>query len=138
MSVFLRAGEQRLVVGIPWVPEESLSPNSRRSRDKKAIREARAAAKLETREVVLRDGPPLLPEGEIGLRWTVWWPAGRGRHDDDSVAAMLKSTRDGLAEALGVNDRRFRTLGVEQLRAEKDDRRGRTEARLVAMPEGRR
>ena len=55
-------------------------------RDKKALREA--------------TGP---------IRMTITFvPPDRRHRDDDNMIASLKSARDGIADALGVNDRRFR------------------------------
>lgn len=61
---------------------------------------------------------PDLPEtGEIPIK-IIATPPSR-RTDDDNLIAALKKYRDGMAEALGVNDDRFRVKGVEFNKPEK-------------------
>lgn len=113
-----------LYVTIPLVPGQETSPNWRgswqgRYRATKALREAACFCSVDA----LARGSQAVPvpsEGEIGLRWSVFWPKGRHATDDDNLTAMLKPARDGIADALGVDDRRFRTLSVDQFRAEGD------------------
>jgi crossover junction endodeoxyribonuclease RusA len=47
-------------------------------------------------------------EGDIHL-WIDFYPPDRRQRDDDNMIAAFKSGRDGLAQAFGVNDKRFRT-----------------------------
>ena len=43
------------------------------------------------------------------IRMTITFvPPDRRHRDDDNMIASLKAARDGIADALGVNDRRFR------------------------------
>lgn len=44
---------------------------------------------------------------DIPLR-VVFYPPDRHHRDDDNMVGAFKSYRDGIADALGVNDRRFR------------------------------
>jgi crossover junction endodeoxyribonuclease RusA len=46
-------------------------------------------------------------EGAINLKITFHPPDKRHR-DDDNMVSSFKSGRDGVAEAMGVNDKRFR------------------------------
>lgn len=48
-------------------------------------------------------------DGPISCHVTFYPPDNRHR-DDDNMIAMLKSARDGIADAIGVNDRRFKPV----------------------------
>jgi crossover junction endodeoxyribonuclease RusA len=50
-----------------------------------------------------------LPEGTLAL-WLDFYPPDRRARDDDNIIAAFKAGRDGMAEALGINDRRFRVF----------------------------
>ena len=95
---------------LPW-PDKRLSPNARLHWAQKAsVRKiARKEAALFTcaandlREVrgrVVGDDP-------IEIQITFFPPDARHR-DDDNMVGSFKAYRDGIADALGVNDRRFR------------------------------
>ncbi len=47
-------------------------------------------------------------DGDIHL-WIDFYPPDRRHRDDDNMIAAFKSGRDGLADALKVNDKRFRS-----------------------------
>lgn len=47
-----------------------------------------------------------LPEGRLHL-WIDFYPPDRRRRDDDGLLASCKAYRDGIADALGIDDRRF-------------------------------
>ena len=47
-----------------------------------------------------------LPEGRLHL-WIDFYPPDRRRRDDDGLLASMKAARDGIADALGVDDSRF-------------------------------
>lgn len=92
-------------VTLPW-PPKSLSPNARlhwaqRSKSAKAYRAACYALCL---EAGLRSIPW---EGDIHV-WIDFYPPDRRHRDDDNMISAFKSGRDGLADALKVNDKRFR------------------------------
>lgn len=42
--------------------------------------------------------------------WIDFYPPSRRHYDDDNLVARFKSSRDGIAQALGINDRKFRTI----------------------------
>ena len=96
---------------MPW-PDARLSPNYR-SRShwpvtaaKKAARET--ASVMTTCAVPLRDKKALRASTDQ-IRMTITFvPPDRRHRDDDNMIASLKAARDGIADALGVNDRRFR------------------------------
>lgn len=91
-------------VSLPW-PSRALSPNSRCHWSKKAAaaKKARRDAYLITRASGLR----IDWEGDIHL-WLTFYPPDRRNRDDDNIIAAFKSYRDGIAEALGIDDKRFR------------------------------
>jgi crossover junction endodeoxyribonuclease RusA len=39
--------------------------------------------------------------------WIDFFPPDKRAYDDDNIAAAFKSGRDGIAQALGINDKRF-------------------------------
>lgn len=92
-------------VTLPF-PPSILNPNSRahwsqRSKAAKAYRHACWALCVES-------GLTAIPwEGDIHL-WIDFYPPDRRARDDDNMIAAFKSGRDGMADALKVNDRRFR------------------------------
>lgn len=90
---------------LPW-PDAALSPNTRghwsaRSRAAKAAREYGHLAAI---EAGWHAAP--LPEGRLHL-WITFNPPTRRRPDDDNMLARFKPWRDGLADALGIDDARF-------------------------------
>jgi len=89
---------------LPW-PPAMLNPNKRafwavKSKAAKSYREACWALTKEAS--VLIDW-----HGDIHV-WIDFYPPDRRHRDDDNMISAFKSGRDGIADALGVNDRRFR------------------------------
>lgn len=99
-----------MIVSLPW-PPKGLSPNARlhwaqQAKLKSVARQsadwfAKAAMPLPVRQHIGGGDAP------IPLKVT-FYPPDRRRRDDDNMVASFKSYRDGLADALGVDDRRFR------------------------------
>ena len=88
----------------PW-PPKALSPNARGHWSKKS-----AAAKAYRKAcwaLTLQSGFRVDWEGEAHL-WLTFFPPDRRARDDDNLIASFKSGRDGMAEALGIDDKRFR------------------------------
>jgi len=99
---------------LPW-PSRVLHPNARpvRAVKVKAVRAARAAARKAMADAMAAHGIAergwRQPEGKLSrLRLVVTFmpPSGRWR-DDDGMIAAFKSSRDGIADAMGVDDRWF-------------------------------
>lgn len=91
-------------VTLPW-PDPRLSPNARNhwSVRCKVVAGARSTAFYSAKQA----GAPVLPtEGDIRVLWTFCAPDRRMRDMDNCIAAN-KAHADGLADAWGVNDRRF-------------------------------
>jgi hypothetical protein len=98
---------------LPW-PDKRLSPNARlfwaKVKPVKAkAREDAAYATYAAMNAGARDVRAWFArdDGPIAVTVTFFPPDARHR-DDDNMIASLKSARDGIADALGVNDRRFR------------------------------
>lgn len=94
----------RIVITFPW-PDKALSPNARghwskKSRAAKSYRKACWA-------ITKQSGVKVDWEGEAHL-WLTFYPPDRRARDDDNLIASYKSGRDGMAEALGIDDKRFR------------------------------
>lgn len=89
---------------LPW-PPSALSPNSR---SHWAVR-ARAAKSYRAECCWLAKAADLRvsDEGVIHVGIT-FFPPSRHHFDDDNLVGRFKAGRDGLADALRVNDRRFR------------------------------
>lgn len=99
---------------IPTTPDRALSPNSRvhwRAKHS-ASRAQRNIAAL----AVAHSGVEFTPvEGRsILVEYDVRWGRRRKKMDDDNLIAALKPMRDGIADALGVDDARWITMRVTQ------------------------
>ena len=111
MTTDSRAMSDSVTITIPMSIPPGLSPNARlhwapRSR---LVRQARETAYYATREAgrfYMR--PPLT------LHVAVAWESRRRAQDDDNVWAGLKSFRDGIADALGVDDKHMRCASLTQ------------------------
>ena len=104
-----------MIVTIPGTPPRELSPNARvhwrvRSKHTKQYRETAYLATVAATRV------PFTGDGPIDLALTYAWEKGRKRMDDDNAWAIFKSGRDGVADALGFDDKRLRCVSVEQVR----------------------
>jgi len=87
-------------------PDKDLSPNARVhwSRKAKAAKKARAYSYLSAMQADW--GPGTAPEGRIHL-WVTFHPPTKRLPDDDNMLARFKPYRDGIADALGIDDKRF-------------------------------
>lgn len=95
---------------LPWPPKE-LNPNKKSHWSIKAkfAKSYREACYLLTKQHLAQGNWQELPkEGDLHF-WLDFFPPDKRHRDDDNVIRMFKAGRDGIAEALGVNDRRFRT-----------------------------
>lgn len=120
-------------VTLPW-PDKRLSPNFRcRShwpitRAKRRARELAHQVTVTTlplsdrRAVAAGDGPIYL---EI-----IFYPPIKRNRDEDNLIASMKAALDGIADALGVDDQRFR--GAYAI-ASKAGPPGRVEVRFAAL-----
>lgn len=113
---------------LPW-PSRDLHPNARVhwARRAKAAKKARADARIATLAAKL----PELPPGVLAL-WVTWYPPDRRRRDDDGLIASFKAARDGIADALGIDDSRFRVIPYL---SDKPRQGGVVEVKITNMPE---
>lgn len=98
--------DRALELVLPW-PAKELSPNSRahwRARAK-ATEKARLDAYC-VATVAMYEQDFRIPDGRLHL-WIDFYPPTRRMPDDDNMLARMKPARDGIADALGIDDRRF-------------------------------
>lgn len=115
-------------VVLPWPPAE-LNPNKRLhwSVKRKHVKAYREACYLLAKEARLR----VPTDGRIAL-WLDFFPPNMRRFDDDNLVAAFKAGRDGLADALGIDDRRFVVIPFVQTKTHPG---GCVTVRLTNMPE---
>lgn len=101
-----------MIISLPW-PDPRLTPNSKRRKHWRSyqgvIRDARALAwgiTLEAVPVALREALAA-SDGHIPMTIT-FYPPDRRHRDDDGMIGAFKHARDGIADALKVDDRRFK------------------------------
>jgi len=95
---------------LPW-PSKDLSQNARGHWAIKA--RATKAARKEAAVLAIAAGwqSIVLPAGALHLWLNMYRPSHR-KFDDDGVVGRFKPYRDGLADALGIDDSRFRVHPV--------------------------
>lgn len=91
-------------VTLPW-PPRALSPNDRAHWRKKA---PIAAAYKSACWALTKEAGLVVPDAPKIALWLDFVPPDRRHRDDDNLVASFKSGRDGLALALGIDDKRFR------------------------------
>lgn len=92
------------MITLPW-PDKVLNPNSRChwSSKAKAAKAYRQSAGWATKA----SGDKVDGDGMIDLHIT-FYPPSKRLYDLDNCLSSIKSGCDGIADGLGVNDRRFR------------------------------
>lgn len=100
--------KKHLRVVLPW-PHRGLSPNARChwAVKRKLVLTARRTAHAETFSKA--EGCRAVPIGRIGYRISFYPPDRRAR-DEDNLIASMKSSLDGIAQALRVDDKCFHLL----------------------------
>jgi len=108
-----RHADGRLIIILP-LPAREVSPNAQRGdskyaniRKSAAIKRHRVLAKLTTQSAISHS--PVSPGEFAGYCLHFYYPTVRFR-DDDNADASCKAYRDGIADALGVDDRTLRKL----------------------------
>jgi crossover junction endodeoxyribonuclease RusA len=105
----VQAGEVvSLRLELPW-PHKDLSPNARvhwAVRSQRTSR-ARADARLLCRSAINAAGWPMFEGRQLGVSFT-FCPADQRRRDLDNLISSTKAHRDGIADALEVDDSKFR------------------------------
>ena len=90
---------------LPW-PSRVLHPNSRThwAQRAKAAKAARESGHLLAVEAGWHRRE--WPDGDLFV-WIDFYPPDRRHRDTDGLLSSMKSALDGMADAMGVNDRRF-------------------------------
>lgn len=98
--------DRALELVLPW-PSKDLSPNGRVhwSRKAKATKHARQTAVVVAHEAGWR--ALQLPPGKLHLWVSFHQAPGKALPDDDNMLGRFKAYRDGIAQVLGIDDKRF-------------------------------
>jgi crossover junction endodeoxyribonuclease RusA len=92
-----------MTIFLPW-PPRILSPNARVHWAKKS--KITKTYRLECFVITRQSGAIVSWDGDIHL-FVTFYPPDRRRRDDDNIISSFKAGRDGIADALNVNDNRF-------------------------------
>lgn len=111
---------------LPWPPKE-LSPNARVHWSKRS--KAAAAYRRECAWLVRAAGIKA-PDSERIALWIDFFPPDKRQRDDDNLLAAFKAGRDGIADALDINDKRFVSHPFVQT-----ETGGFVRVRITGMPE---
>lgn len=101
-------------VVLPW-PDKLLNPNSRAHHRK--VAPVKAAARENAAKATWAAAPAAVrsavASGQGKIELTIkFFPPDKRHRDDDNMVASFKAARDGIADGLKVNDRRFRAQYV--------------------------
>lgn len=118
-----------MIINLPW-PDSALSPNARvhwavSARAKSAARKWAGMATLA--DIPLQARQAIAQGDGLILMRVTFYPPDKRRRDDDNAVAGFKAARDGIADALGVDDSRFRPSYF----FEQPEKPGRVEVRFV-------
>lgn len=118
-------------IRLPWPPRE-LSPNARVhwSKRSKAAAAYRSECGWIVRAAIAKAPDFKPPDSERIALWIDFFPPDRRHRDDDNLLAAFKAGRDGIADALGINDKRFVSHPFVQ-----DVTGGYVRVRITGMPE---
>lgn len=92
-----------LIVNLPW-PPSILSPNGRPGHWGQKARVTKETRKKAAEAAWNQGVDPVRGTGRLA---SVTFHPPNGRHDKDNCVSHCKATFDGLADAMGVNDRNF-------------------------------
>lgn len=113
---------------LPWPPRE-LSPNARKHHQ--AVVKIKKAYRYECCTIA-RQQEPKVKDGKLHL-FITFFPPDRRRRDDDNCIASFKSGRDGLADALGIDDSLF---VVHSFLSDRVVKGGQVRVRITEPPAG--
>lgn len=101
------------------LPSQKVSPNARRGQSKsaaimksRAVKAHRYQAFLAARNAIAATGARIMPEF-IGYSLAFFFKTAAFR-DDDNADASCKAYRDGIADAVGMNDRHLRKIKLSK------------------------
>ena len=100
------------MIVLPW-PDKRVFPNAKNRKHWRsyapAVKADREMGKFFTLEQMSPKARQSVKEGEGHIAMTVtFFPPDKRRRDDDGCIGGFKHLRDGIADALGVDDHRFR------------------------------
>lgn len=100
-----------MIVMLPW-PDKRLSPNARlhwraKVGPKQAAKIAAGWAAVKAKGFYAAKATLALSDDPVPVK-VRFYPPDRRHRDDDNMIGSFKSARDAIADALEVNDRRFR------------------------------
>lgn len=100
-------------VVLPW-PDSRLSPNGRR--DRRWLTEVRNIAR-NTGYFAAKEARLCVPDKTPLHMFLTFHPPDHRRRDDDNLIGAFKSTRDGIFQALGVDDSNVKltTYGIGKI-----------------------
>lgn len=102
-----------VTIEIGW-PAPQLSPNSRAHfMEKYRLQRATKDTAYWATKAALGHNKFTHDGSELIVRMTAHPPKGKVRMDDDNLASATKYHRDGIALALGVDDKHFRPQAIE-------------------------
>lgn len=98
-----------IVIDVPW-PLKELSPNWKGHWGKKAksVKQYRFMCCAYAKNAATAARYKVEGAGVLLLHLE-FYPPNKQRRDDDNLVASFKAGRDGVADALGVDDNRFKT-----------------------------
>jgi crossover junction endodeoxyribonuclease RusA len=105
----LRRAYRVILVALPW-PDKRVSPNYRQSHHWRSYAPAVKAQRFQAHQLALAAFMPNRPkfDSERILVEVHFYPPDRRGRDEDGMIGSAKSAIDGIADALNVDDKRFR------------------------------
>src|SRR5690606_14641889 len=100
-----------ITITLPW-PDSKLMPNRRHGKHWASGQPAKVRSRQDAYYLAKAEKAAALPEGEIPLRIEFHAPDARKR-DIDNLLAAHKAALDGIAQALGIDDSRFRPITLD-------------------------
>lgn len=109
---------RRAIIRLPF-PSAQLFPN-RKNGQHHAVTQRFKEADRESGYLLTKSqaGDFVAPDGDMALSLVFSQPDRRHR-DLDNMLAASKALLDGMAKALGVDDKRFRPISIDSVRGEK-------------------
>ena len=95
-----------VIIELPW-PAREVWPNYRQSHHWSSFTKARKQQRADAHKTVLWTTGSVALDERIPLQ-VHFYPPDRRKRDDDGCVGAFKSARDGIADALGIDDRRFK------------------------------
>ncbi len=98
-------------ITLPW-PDSKLMPNRRHGKHWASSQPAKVRSRQDAYYLAKAAKPEAMPDGLLPLRIEFHAPDARKR-DIDNLLSAHKAALDGIAQALGVDDSRFRPITLD-------------------------